>query len=124
MSKLLRKKSFYLLLALLWLGLGGQARAQNNQNVTIQFGLQIGPSHQANLHWTASVSTGVTGYNVYRSVVSGSQFVKIGSVSASTTSYVDGGLPAGNTYFYVVTAVAGTGESGFSNQATGVVPTP
>ena len=123
MPKLLIRKRFYLLLAFLLLGLGGQVRAQN-QNVTIQYGIQIGPSHQANLHWTASVSSGITAYKVYRSTISGSGFVLIGSTNASTLNYTDGGLPAGNTYFYVVTAVAGTTESTFSNQVTGVVPTP
>jgi len=99
------------------------AKAQS-QNVTVQYGVQIGPAHTAQLNWTASVTVGVTSYNVYRSQMSGSGYVKIAVVTAPTVTFTDQGLPAGNTYYYVVTAVLSGMESGYSNQGTGVVPTP
>jgi fibronectin type 3 domain-containing protein len=118
----MRKTRFLLLLGLL-LFFSTVAFGQN-QNVTVTYGLQVGPPHSAELHWPASISAGVTGYNIYRSNVSGSGYVKIGSVGGSVLTYTDGGLPAGNTYFYVVTTVGTGGESAFSSQVTGVVATP
>lgn len=99
-------------------------RAQNNQNVTVQYGIQIGPGHSVDLKWIASATPGITSYNIYRSTISGSAFTKIASVSAVTLVYTDGGLPAGNTYFYVITSVSSGGESTFSNQVTGAIPQP
>lgn len=109
--------------ALLLLTLCGPVWSQS-QNVTVQYGIQIGPGHRAILSWTASASSGVTSYKVYRSNISGSAYVVLGSVASPTLTYTDGGLPAGKTYFYVVTAISPGGESSFSNQVTAVVPQP
>jgi len=50
--------------------------------------------------------------------------VLTGSPDAST-SYTDNSVQAGQTYYYVVTAVDGSGnESVDSNQAQAVIPTP
>ena len=95
-----------------------------NQNVTVQYGIQIGPAHKATLTWTAPDSGTPTGYNVYRSNVSGSGYVKIGTTGASTLTYTDGGLPAGKTFFYVVSAVSGAQEGPVSNEVTAAVPNP
>jgi fibronectin type 3 domain-containing protein len=67
----------------------------------------------------------VTGYNVYRGSSTGGPYSKINSVLDATTSYTDSTVAAGSTYFYVTTAVDGTGvESGHSNEVKAVVPTP
>jgi hypothetical protein len=64
------------------------------------------------LAWAASTSTGVYQYNVYRSLVSGTGFVRVGI--ADTTAYKDD--PGVGKFYYVVTAVSPKGESKYSNQ--------
>jgi Carboxypeptidase regulatory-like domain len=80
-------------------------------------------SHTVALSWTASTTTTVTGYNVYRSTTNGSGYVKINSSLVTVLTYTDSTVLNGTTYYYVTTAVDSTGaESGYSNQATAVVP--
>ena len=69
---------------------------------------------QVILSW--NVSTGVTSYNVYQSTISGGPYTKVGS--STSTGYTATGLTNGTAYYFVVTAVNGNGESGYSNQAT------
>ena len=64
------------------------------------------------------------GYNVYRAGVSGGPYASVASAN-SGTSYVDGSVQAGQTYYYVVTAVDTNGtESVYSNQVQAVIPSP
>jgi hypothetical protein len=80
--------------------------------------------HSVELSWSPSSST-VTGYNVYRGSQSGGPYTKLNPTPDTTTSYTDTSVQAGQTYFYVTTAVASDGtESSFSNQVTAVIPTP
>ena len=82
-------------------------------------------AHTATLNWTASTTTTVVGYNVYRSTTSGSLFQKINSVPVTETTFVDSSLASGQTYFWVITAVDENGfESDFSTQVFATVPTP
>ncbi|HXJ96057.1 MAG TPA: choice-of-anchor D domain-containing protein [Terriglobia bacterium] len=64
--------------------------------------------HNVALTWTASTSSGVTGYDVYRNT-SGGAYTQIGS--ASGTTYTDTTVSAGQTYNYQVTAVTSSGQS-------------
>jgi fibronectin type 3 domain-containing protein len=82
--------------------------------------------HSVDLSWVGSPSSGVAGYYVYRSATSGSGYAKLNSSSAApTTTFTDSNVQSGATYFYVVTAVDGSGnESAFSNEARANVPTP
>lgn len=83
------------------------------------------PSHWVDLSWNASTGSGVVGYNVYRGGVSGGSYSKINSALEASTAYTDNAVTAGQTYYYVTTAVDGSGnESGYSNQAQAVIPTP
>ena len=78
--------------------------------------------HTVALSWTASTST-VSGYNVYRSTTSGTGYAKLNTSLVSTVSYTDSTVTNATTYFYVTTAVDGSGnESSFSNQATAAIP--
>jgi fibronectin type 3 domain-containing protein len=62
------------------------------------------------------------GYNVYRSTVSGGPYARTSGPDGSL-SYTDTAVSAGKPYFYVVTAVEGTGaESKYSNQAIAAIP--
>lgn len=80
------------------------------------------------LVWAASSSQGITGYNIYRSITSGSGFVLIGSTVGPTLTYTDTTVALNTTYYWVVTAYAPTcpgnpcGESGYSNQVSGWIP--
>jgi fibronectin type 3 domain-containing protein len=64
-------------------------------------------NNQVGLAWSASA--GATGYNVKRSMVSGSGYGTIATPTA--TSHTDATAVNGTTYFYVVSAVNGAGES-------------
>jgi fibronectin type 3 domain-containing protein len=75
------------------------------------------------LNWTASTSTGVTGYNVYRSTVSGSSYAKINLSLVVGATYTDATVVSGQTYYYVTTAVDASGdESIYSNDVQAVIP--
>lgn len=80
-------------------------------------------AHSVTLNWIASASS-VVGYNVYRATQSGGPYTLINPALQSGTSYADLSVQAGQTYYYVVTAVNGGTESAFSNQATAAVPSP
>ena len=67
------------------------------------------------LSWTAS--SGATSYNAKRATVSGGPYTTI-ATGVTTTTYMDTGLTSGTTYYYVVSAVNGTGESPNSTQAS------
>ena len=78
--------------------------------------------HSASLSWSASTSA-VSGYNVYRSTVSGSSYAKINSSLVAVLSYTDSTVQSGTTYFYVATAVDSSGrESANSNEVIAVIP--
>jgi glycosidase len=65
--------------------------------------------------------SGATGYNVYRSPVTGGGFVRLTDSPLGARGYTDTGLENGRTYFYVVTALDSAGnESGWSNEASAV----
>jgi hypothetical protein len=81
-------------------------------------------THSVSLTWTASTSTGVTGYNVYRGTVSGGPYSKLNASLVSRTSYTDSTVSAGQTYYYVTTAVTSTTQNRYSNQVTAKVPSP
>jgi hypothetical protein len=83
-----------------------------------------GNSHMASLTWTASTSPNVT-YNVYRGTSPGS-YTKLNSTSIGTTNYTDSTVQAGQTYYYVATAVDVSGnESAYSSPpATAIIPYP
>jgi MYXO-CTERM domain-containing protein len=76
---------------------------------------------QVTLTWAASA--GAVSYNVYRGTASGGPYVLVTNVAAPTTTYVD--VVAPGQYYYVVTALGGGGESGYSPEDAGFsVPVP
>jgi len=75
------------------------------------------------LNWTASASNNVAGYNVYRSTVSGSGYVRLNSSLVSGLTYTDSTVQSATTYYYVTTAVDASGnESPYSNEASATAP--
>jgi hypothetical protein len=75
------------------------------------------------LSWVASTSTNVSGYDVYRATVSGGPYVQINASLVTGVTYTDTTVQAGETYYYVTTAVNSAGvQSTYSNQASAAVP--
>jgi cellulose 1,4-beta-cellobiosidase len=68
------------------------------------------------LTWTAATGS-PTSYNIKRSTTSGSGYTTIGTTTAPTVTFTDSVL-GGPTYYYVVTAVNGGGESGNSSEVS------
>jgi hypothetical protein len=87
-----------------------------------------GSPHSVSLSWQPSSSPPATiaGYNVYRGTTLGGPYpTKLNSSLWTETSYVDTTVLAGQTYYYVVTAVDTSNNSSvYSNEAPAVVPTP
>jgi hypothetical protein len=63
---------------------------------------------QVTLTWNAS--SGATGYNVKRSTTAGGPYTVV-AANVSSTAFTDTTVANGTTYFYVVSAVNGDGES-------------
>jgi hypothetical protein len=83
------------------------------------------PLHSVSLSWTASISSGVAGYNVYRSGTTGGPYTKINSSLDASTVYTDSNVVDGQTYYYVTTAVNSSNEeSSYSNQTQAIIPPP
>jgi hypothetical protein len=79
--------------------------------------------HTVDLTWNAS--SGAVSYNVYRGTASGGPYTMINGSPETATSYVDGTVVSGQTYYYVATAVnSESQESGYSNVAQAVIPNP
>ena len=79
-----------------------------------------------NLSWTAS--SGAVSYNIKRAILSGGPYTTVVS-GVNTTSYADTYLNVNTTYYYVVSAMNGSGESANSAQGsattlTGVAAAP
>jgi hypothetical protein len=98
--------------------------ATDSPNVESLSGTGVG-QHSVTLTWVASTSPNVTGYNAYRGTISGGPYTKLNSSLLSATTYTDQAVQAGDTYYYVTTAVDSQGvESAYSNEAMAVVPSP
>lgn len=67
------------------------------------------------LKW-ANTSTGVTGYEIWRSATANGTFTKLpGTIGANAFNYTDAGLTAGTTYYYKIRSVLASGYSEFSD---------
>jgi len=75
------------------------------------------------LAWTAPTGT-VSGYRVYYGTASGSYTQSLGGGTYVTkTTFTLSGLASGYTYYFAVTAIdAAGGESGYSNEASKLIP--
>jgi fibronectin type 3 domain-containing protein len=75
--------------------------------------------HSVALTWTASQNA--TSYDIYRGTAQGGPYVRLASEIVGTT-YTDIKTTHNQTLYYVTTAVSGTSESGYSNEAVAVIP--
>jgi hypothetical protein len=77
--------------------------------------------HVVGLSWNASPSA--AGYNVYRSLTSGSAYSRINSGLDGQLTYSDNNVQNSQTYFYVTTAVGSDGtESAYSTEVSVNIP--
>jgi hypothetical protein len=82
-------------------------------------------THDVILSWAASTTSGVVGYNVFRGATSGGETATpLNSSPLNGTTYTDATVQAGQTYYYVVTAVASNDvtQSADSNEVSATVP--
>jgi Cep192 domain 4/Abnormal spindle-like microcephaly-assoc'd, ASPM-SPD-2-Hydin len=100
------------------------SNATNSPNSLAVAGTGVSSTaHSVALNWAASSSSGVTGYYVYRSTLSGSSYTRITSSVVNALKYTDATVSSGETYYYVVTAVNSSGaESGQSAEVHAVIP--
>ena len=86
------------------------------------------PVHSVNLSWSASTSSNVSGYNVYRAAYASAcgSFSKINPLLNTGTLFTDSAVVDGATYCYATTAVnTSNEESGYSKVVSNVqVPAP
>lgn len=84
------------------------------------------PVHSVQLSWTASTSSNISGYNMYRGPAATGPFNQINSSLIAGTTYTDNSLVDGQTYYYEATAVdSNNQESAKSTPAAqAIIPPP
>lgn len=76
-----------------------------------------------NITWTASTTTDITGYNIYRSESASTGYTKIGTVAKTLTAYLEQAeFEEETTYYYQVKAYKGSVQSAASNTASVEIP--
>ena len=84
------------------------------------------PIHSVALSWTASTSSNIIGYNIYRGTASAGPYAQVNSSLCASTTYTDNSVVDGQTYYYVTTAVnSNNQESAYSTPPQqAVIPAP
>ncbi len=90
------------------------SKAWMNVNLT-----GIGGGHSTALSWNPEANVG--GYNIYRSATSGGPYTQIAGPVPNPT-YVDYAVNPQQVWYYVVTALNSSGESGYSNEIAATIP--
>jgi trimeric autotransporter adhesin len=81
--------------------------------------------HNVVLTWTASTTTGIAGYNIYRGTTSGEESTTpINTSPVTAITFTDDEVTAGDEYFYVVTSISSDGvtQSSASPEASASIP--
>lgn len=83
-------------------------------------GLSATPGNSTvSLNWNDNAEGDLAGYNVYRSITSGSAYSKLNGSLVGSSGYIDSDASGGLTYYYVVTAVdTSLNESDDSNEVS------
>jgi len=102
------------------------SNAKNSLATETLSGNGVAPtSHSVDLSWNASGTPGVVGYHVYRSSAHGGPYGKLNATADPQLIFCDETVQSGQTYYYVITAEdTGGMESGYSNEAKVIVPSP
>jgi len=97
------------------------SNASNSSAPESLTGVGVLPQQTVNLWWNSS--SGVSGYNVYRSSSSNGTYAKINSTLDPNVSYTDSTVASGQTYYYAATSVnSGGEESAKSSPVQAVIP--
>jgi|HubBroStandDraft_2_1064218.scaffolds.fasta_scaffold181677_2 hypothetical protein len=81
--------------------------------------------HSVSLSWTASTSSDVAGYNVFRGFTPGGPYTIVSSSLVPGTTFADNAVQAGQTYYYVCAAVdTSNNQSTYSSEVEATVPSP
>lgn len=98
------------------------SNATDSPTLIVLTGTGMEGPHWATLLWTASTSL-VAGYNAYRASEFGGSYTKLNSALITDTTYADSSVQAGQTYYYVVTALdSSDNESVYSNEVEVTIP--
>jgi hypothetical protein len=96
---------------------------QDSLGKTASHAFTLTVPHQVALSWTASTTAGVT-YKVYRGTAHLGPYSPIAS-GLTNTSYTDPNVQSGQSYYYVCSAVDGSGtESDPSGETVAAIPNP
>jgi Abnormal spindle-like microcephaly-assoc'd, ASPM-SPD-2-Hydin len=96
--------------------------ASNSHATESVTGTGVAQQYSVNLSWNASTSSAVAGYNVYRGTTAG-VYSKINASLDPSTTYTDGSVASGVTYYYAATTVNSSGaESSYSSPLKVAVP--
>ncbi|MGA8732831.1 MAG: choice-of-anchor D domain-containing protein, partial [Terriglobales bacterium] len=80
------------------------SNASNSPTLSLS-GSSTAPTHTVVLAWTASNSSNIIGYNIYRGSASAGPYARVNSSLDTITTYTDNSVVDGQTYYYVTTAV-------------------
>jgi hypothetical protein len=98
-----------------------QSNASNSPTVEQLSGTGVAVAqHSVTLDWNPS-NPPVQGYYVYRGGQTGGPYAKISTLQANPP-YADNTVASGQTYYYVVTALGNSQESGYSNETVAPIP--
>jgi hypothetical protein len=75
-------------------------------------------NHSVTLHWEASTTPNVVGYNVYRGEKKGRHEKKLNSVPVNGLTFTDTDVESGKTYYYVTRAVNTAGKESIDSKET------
>jgi hypothetical protein len=84
------------------------SNASNSQASDSLTGVGMQPQYNVNLWWNPS--SGVVGYNVYRSTSPTGSYTKINSTVDANTAFTDSTVVSNNTYYYSATSVNSAGQ--------------
>jgi hypothetical protein len=99
------------------------SNASNSPTTVSLTGTGASPiQHTVSVSWTPS-STTYAGFNLYRGTTSGGPYTKLDSSLLASSSFSDGSVSSGQTYYYVATEVDSNGvESAYSNESAAAIP--
>ncbi|MGH9746655.1 MAG: choice-of-anchor D domain-containing protein [Candidatus Acidiferrales bacterium] len=99
------------------------SNATNSPSIAVAgTGVQV-TAHSVDLSWTASSTSGVVGYNIYRGTTTGGPYSILDSAPVAADDFTDSTVQSSQTYFYVVRAIDGSGtESSNSSEVQAIIP--
>jgi hypothetical protein len=98
------------------------SNASNSQTVEALSGTGTATQYSVSLSWNAS--SGVTGYNVYRSTASNGSYAKINPSIDANTTYTDTTVASGQVYYYEATSVNSSGQESAASTPPVVATVP